>query len=172
MNIVDQRDRVWDRSPDADPRYEPHPKKAIERVGEHRQKRERTKVQTTDDDRAFAAEFIADISEYDAAQHNADKEAERYEAEIAAAKTKGHSVVRASRDKLNGELGEKRKDLDAQLAQKTAETEKRVQGLLQRAFGEMDAMTTGAVIDIVKALAGIEVSDSEVQAALRQRSKE
>ena len=41
------------------------------------------------------------------AQHNADKEAERYEAEIAAAKTKGHSVVRASRDKLNGELGEK-----------------------------------------------------------------
>ncbi len=106
------------------------------------------------------------------AQHNADKEAERYEAEIAAAKTKSHSVVRASRDKLNGELGEKRKDLDAQLAQKTAETEKRVQGLLQRAFGEMDAMTTGAVSDIVKALAGIEVSDSEVQAALRQRSKE
>ena len=80
--------------------------------------------------------------------------------------------IRASREKLDGELGEKRKDLDAQLAQKTAETEKRVQGLLERAFGEMDAMTAGAVSDIVKALAGIEVSDSEVQAALRQRSKE
>ena len=106
------------------------------------------------------------------AQHNADKEAERYEAEIAAAKAKGHGSIRASREKLDGELGEKRKDLDTQLAQKTAETEKRVQGLLERAFGEMDAMTAGAVSDIVKALAGIEVSDSEVQAALRQRSKE
>ncbi|MGA9550398.1 MAG: hypothetical protein WA579_16975 [Rhodomicrobium sp.] len=106
------------------------------------------------------------------AQHNADKEAERYEAEIAAAKAKGHGSIRASRQKLDGEFGEKRKDLDTQLAQKTAETEKRVQGLLERAFGEMDAMTAGAVSDIVKALAGIEVSDSEVQAALRQRSKE
>ena len=85
---------------------------------------------------------------------------------------KATARFRASRQKLDGELGEKRKDLDAQLAQKTAETEKRVQGLLERAFGEMDAMTAGAVSDIVKALAGIEVSDSEVQAALRQRSKE
>jgi len=106
------------------------------------------------------------------AQHNADKEAERYEAEITAAKAKGHGSIRASRQKLDGELGEKRKDLDAQLAQKTAETEKSVQGLLERASGEMNAMTAGAVSDIVKALAGIEVSDSEVQAALRQRSKE
>jgi hypothetical protein len=44
-----------------------------ERAGEHRQKRERTKVQATDDDRAFAAEFIADISKYDAAQHNTNQ---------------------------------------------------------------------------------------------------
>lgn len=106
------------------------------------------------------------------AQHNADKEAERYEAEIAAAKAKGHGRVRASREKLDGELSEKRKDLDDQLAEKTAETEKRVQGLLDRASGEMEAMTAGAVSDIVKELAGIEVSDNEVQAALRQRSKE
>jgi len=106
------------------------------------------------------------------AQHNADKEAERYETEITTAKTKGHGLIRAAREKLDGELGEKRKGLDAQLAQKTAETEKHVQGLLERAFGEMNAMTAGAVSDIVKALAGIEVSDSEVQAALRQRSKE
>jgi len=106
------------------------------------------------------------------AQHNADKEAERYEAEIAAAKAKGHGRVRASRGKLDEQLSEKRKDLDNQLAEKTAETEKRVQGFLERASGEMEAMTAGAVSDIVKELAGIEVSDNEVQAALRQRSKE
>ena len=38
------------------------------------------------------------------AQHNADKEAKRYEAEMAAAKAKGHGTVRASREKLDAEL--------------------------------------------------------------------
>ena len=106
------------------------------------------------------------------AQHDADKEAERYEAEIATAKAKGHGTIRVSREKLNAELNEKRGVLDSQLAEKAAETEKRVQGLLARASGEMEAMTAGVVSDIVKELAGIEVSDNEVQVALRQRSKE
>jgi len=106
------------------------------------------------------------------AQHHADKEAERYEAEISAAKTKGHGTIRTSREKLDAEMNEKRKVLDSQLAEKTAETEKRVQALLERASGEMEAMTAGVVSDIVKELAGVEVSDKEVQAALRQRSKE
>ncbi len=106
------------------------------------------------------------------AQHNADKEAERYEAEITAAKAKGHGMIRASREKLDAELGEKRGALDNQLAEKTAETEKRVQALLERASGQMEAMTSEVVSDIVKELAGVEVSDKEVQAALRQRSKE
>ncbi len=106
------------------------------------------------------------------AQHNSDKEAERYEAQIAAAKTKGHGMIRASREKLDAELGEKRRDLDSQLTEKTAETEKRVQSLLERASGEMEAMTAGVVSDIVKELAGLEVNDNEVKAALRQRSKE
>jgi len=106
------------------------------------------------------------------AQRDADKEAERYEAEIAAAKAKGHSSIRASREKLDAELNEKRGSLDAQLAAKTADTEKRVQGLIQRASGEIEAMTAGVVNDIVKELAGIDVSDEEVHAALRQRSKE
>jgi len=106
------------------------------------------------------------------AQRDADKEAERYEAEIATAKAKGHGSIRASREKLDAELNEKRGSLDAQLAAKTADAEKRVQGLIQRASGEIEAMTAGVVNDIVKELAGIDVSDEEVHAALRQRSKE
>ncbi len=105
------------------------------------------------------------------AQHHADKEAERYEAEIAAAKAKGHGTIRASREKLDAEMGEKRKALDDQLAAKTAETEKSVQGLLERAAGEMESMTANVVSDIVKELAGVEVSDKEVLTALRQSSK-
>lgn len=106
------------------------------------------------------------------AQGDAEKEAERYEAEIAAAKTRGHNTIREAREKLDAELNERRGALDTQLAEKTAETEKRVQALLERASGEMDAITKDVVSDIVKELAGIDVSDSEVQAALRQKSKE
>jgi F-type H+-transporting ATPase subunit b len=106
------------------------------------------------------------------AQRQADEEAARYEAEIAAAKSRGHGTIRASRETLEAEIGEKRKALDSQLAERTAETEKSVQGLLERASGEMEAMTAGVVSDIVKELAGVEVSDNEVQAALRQKAKE
>ncbi|MFZ1106799.1 MAG: hypothetical protein WAN43_00440 [Rhodomicrobium sp.] len=106
------------------------------------------------------------------AQQKADKESERYEAELAAAKAKGQGVIRGSREKLGAELAEKRRALDAQLAEKTAETEKSVQGLIERASGEMEAITASVVSDIVKELAGVEVSDKEVTAALRQTSKE
>ncbi|MGO8953473.1 MAG: hypothetical protein ACLPWS_16685 [Rhodomicrobium sp.] len=106
------------------------------------------------------------------AQAHADQEAERYEAEIAAAKARGQGSIRAAREKLDAELGGKRETLDRQLAAKTAETEKRVQDLLQRAAGEMEAITAGVVSDIVKAFAGVEVSDGEVRTALRQGSKE
>ena len=106
------------------------------------------------------------------AQHRADKEAEHYEAEIATAKGKGHVMIRASREKLDGELNEKRRDLDSQLAAKTAETESRVRGMLERAAGDMEAITAEVVGDIVKELGGVEVSDSEVRTALRQSLKE
>jgi F-type H+-transporting ATPase subunit b len=106
------------------------------------------------------------------AQLEADKEAARYEAEIAGAKGKGHTTIRSSREKLDAELAQKRGELDAQLAEKAAETEKRVQSLLERASGEMEAMTAGVVGDIVKELAGVEVSETEVQAALRRTPKE
>ena len=113
-----------------------------------------------------------DINAARDAQHKADKEADRYEAEIAAAKGKGAGMIRASRQKLDAELAGKRTELDEQLAEKNAETEKRVKALVEKASGDMEAMTAGVVGDIVKELAGIEVSDKDVKAALRQKSKE
>jgi F-type H+-transporting ATPase subunit b len=106
------------------------------------------------------------------AQRQSEMAMEAYEAEIAAARAKGQAVTRAGREKLEGELGEKRGTLDKQLAAKAAETEKRIHGILERASGEMVSMTSGVVSDIVKKLAGVEASEDEVRAALRQISKE
>jgi len=106
------------------------------------------------------------------AQQHADREAERYEAEIAAAKTKGQASIRGHRETLEAELAAKREAFDKELAAKAAETEKSVKKLLERASGEMEAMTAEAVSDIVKEFAGLEVGDGDVRAALRQSSKE
>jgi F-type H+-transporting ATPase subunit b len=106
------------------------------------------------------------------AQRQSETAMERYEAEIAAARAKGQGAVRAAREKLDAELSEKRGVLDRQLAARAAETEKRIGGILEQASGEMEAMTSGVVSDIVKKLAGVEASAEEVRAALRQLSKE
>ena len=59
-----------------------------------------------------------------------------------------------------------------ELLAKAAETDKSVQNLVERASSQMEAMTAGAVSDIVKEFAGLDVSDAEVRAALAQGSKE
>jgi F-type H+-transporting ATPase subunit b len=105
------------------------------------------------------------------AQTLADREAQRYEAEIAAAKAKGQGNIRTAREKLDAEIAGKRETLDRQLLAKAAETEKSVQQLLAKASGQMEAMTAGVVSDIVKEFAGVDASDGEVRAALRQGVK-
>lgn len=121
---------------------------------------------------ARKAKIEGDLQGAREAQTHADREAARYEAEIAAAKAKGQGSIRGAREKLEAELSGKRETLDRQLVAKAAETEKSVQKLLERASGEMEAMTAGVVSDIVKAFAGVDVSDGEVRSALRQSSKE
>jgi F-type H+-transporting ATPase subunit b len=118
------------------------------------------------------AKIEGDLDSARAAQQRADLEAERYEAGIAAAKTKGQAAIRVQREQLAVELAQKREALDSQLSAKAAETDKSVQKLLERASGDMEAMTAGAVSDIMKEFAGLEVSEGEVRTALRQGSKE
>lgn len=105
------------------------------------------------------------------AQTLAEQEAVHYEALITSAKGRGQAGIRASRDKLDAELNSKRGDLDRELAARAAETERRVKALLEKAAGEMEAMTAGVVSDIVKTFGGVEVSDGEVHAALKQGLK-
>jgi len=121
---------------------------------------------------ARKAKIEGDLESARAAQQRADSESERYEAGIAAAKAKGQSSIRTIREKLEAELAQKREAFEGELAAKAAETDQGVHKLLEQAAGQMEAMTAGAVSEIVKEFAGLEVSDSEVRAALRQGSKE
>jgi len=121
---------------------------------------------------ARKAKIEGDLKGAREAQQLADRAAANYDAEVAAAKAKGQASIRAHRGKLETELGAKREEFERQLMEKAAATEKAVQGLIERAAGEMEAMTKDAVAGIVKELADVEVSDDEVRAALRQHVKE
>ena len=114
----------------------------------------------------------ADLDKARDAQRHSEEEMARYEAEIAQAKAKAQARQREAREKLDGELSVKRAALDKDLGVKAAQSEEKVRGLLERASSQMETMTSGVVNDIVKELAGVEVSDDEVRAALRQGLKE
>lgn len=118
------------------------------------------------------AKIEGDLAGAREAQQHADREAERYDAGIAAAKAKGQARIRSQREALEADLAHKREAFDRELMGKAAETEKTVQKFLEQASGQMDAMTAGVVSDIVKEFAGLEVSEGEVRNALRQGSKE
>ncbi len=118
------------------------------------------------------AKIEGDLAGAREAQQLADREAERYEAGIAAAKAKGQTRIRSHRETLEAGLSQKREALDRELVAKAGETEKTVQKFLEQASGQMEAMTAGVVSDIVKEFAGLEVSEGEVRDALRHGSKE
>lgn len=113
-----------------------------------------------------------DLEKAREAQRLAEQESERYEAIISGARAKGQAVLRAEREKLEAEFAEKRGSAEREAAALTAKAEERVRAMLEQASTEMEAMTSEVVNEIVKELAGVEASDAEVRAALRQSLKE
>jgi F-type H+-transporting ATPase subunit b len=106
------------------------------------------------------------------AQRQSEEEMARYEAEIASAKAKAQAAVRAAQEKLNAELASKRSLLEKEAAAKAGQAEEKIHALLERASADMEAITSDVVNGIVKELAGVDVTEAEVRAALRHGSKE
>lgn len=113
-----------------------------------------------------------DLEKARESQRLAEREMECYEAKIAEARAKGQAALRAEREKLEAEFAKKRGSAEREAASLTAKAEERVRALLERASTEMEAMTSDVVNEIVKGLAGVDASDAEVRAALRQALKE
>jgi F-type H+-transporting ATPase subunit b len=105
------------------------------------------------------------------AQQESEKAMQRYEGELEGAKSKGQGILRAHRERLDRELAEKRSDLDRRIGEKNAATETTVQALLDKAKGDMEAITSTVVGDIVKSLSGIDANADEVKNAIRKQVK-
>jgi F-type H+-transporting ATPase subunit b len=106
------------------------------------------------------------------AQRQSEAEMARYEAQIASAKAKAQTSVRAAQEKLDAELATNRSALEKEAAAMIKQAEEKIHGLLERAASEMETITSDVVNDIVKELAGVDVTEAEVRAALRHEAKE
>lgn len=118
------------------------------------------------------SKIALDLEKAREAQKYAEEEMIRYEAEIAAARAKGQAKLRTEREKLEAELAKKRAAVESEAAAMTAKAEERVRAMLERASADMETMASDVVNEIVRQLAGVEVTGDEVRAALRQVRKE
>lgn len=89
-----------------------------------------------------------------------------YEAELAEARGRAHTIAAETRDKLNKELAEERAEVEAGLAKKTAEAEKRIGDMKAKAMAEVDSAAAEAAAEIVTALTGLKPSKAEIDEAI------
>jgi F-type H+-transporting ATPase subunit b len=116
--------------------------------------------------------IASDIESAREAQRRSEQEHTRYDTQLAAAKAEGQQAIRAARDRLAAEQAAERAKADAGAAARISQAEARLQEFRARAKTQLQAMASGAVSDIVKRLAGVEVTGAEVEAALRAKGKE
>jgi len=95
-----------------------------------------------------------------------------HDAEISSARTSAQAMFRASREKLDIDLAEKRNSLDRDIADKLLKAEHEIQIFSQNASTQIGDVAKDLVKDIVYELARIDVSDVEVTRTLQDISKE
>jgi F-type H+-transporting ATPase subunit b len=102
------------------------------------------------------------------ARDAAKAETARYEAEIASAKQRAQARLRTAREKLDAEFASRRQASDAETAARVSAAQARIQDMAVKASGQTETIASEVVAEIVKELAGVEVSPAEVQAAIRK----
>ncbi len=95
-----------------------------------------------------------------------------YEQALAEARGKANGIVKTMRDSLTAEVDRERVKVEAQIAQKLAEAETRIEQTKTRALSSVNEIATETAGAIVKKLIGADVSKDELQKALARRAAE
>jgi F-type H+-transporting ATPase subunit b len=95
-----------------------------------------------------------------------------YEQALAEARGKANGIVKTMRDTLTAEVDRERAKVEAQMAEKLAEAEARIQQTKSKALAGVNAIASETAGAIVKKLIGADVSPDELQKALVRRAAE
>ena len=95
-----------------------------------------------------------------------------YEQALAEARAKSNAMAKSMRDKLTAEVDKERAKVDAAIAAKLSEAERRIADTKGKALGSVGDIAGDVAGAIVARLIGKEVSKDEVKKALVQRAAE
>ena len=95
-----------------------------------------------------------------------------YEQALAEARAKSNAMAKSMRDKLTAEVDKERAKVDAAIAAKLADAERRIADTKTKALGSVGDIAGDVAGAIVARLIGKEVSKDEVKKALVQRAAE
>ena len=107
-----------------------------------------------------------DLDEASRLRDESDAAVAAYEQELAEAKSRAHVIAQEARDQAKAEMDANRADVEAGLAEKVAEAEKRIAGIRDSAMGEVGAIAEETTSAIMGQLFGGKLTKAEVAKAV------
>jgi len=121
---------------------------------------------------ARADRIAKDLAEADRLRRQTEEAIAAYEQTLAEAKQKAHAIIDEGRAKLKAESAAERALLDAELAERGAEAEKRINAAKTSAMRDVNEVAADVAADIVRKLIGIAPSRPEIDKAVAAARKD
>ncbi len=112
-----------------------------------------------------------DLDRAQSMKEDVDKAIASYEAALADAKSKAHTIAQETRDKLGAEIEAERVRVDKEIAGKVADAEKSINAMKTKAMGEVSKIASDLASEIVGDLTGTKVTAASVSKAVASAAK-
>ena len=121
---------------------------------------------------ARADRIAKDLAEADKLRRQTEEAIAAYEQTLAEAKQKAHAIIDEGRAKLKEESAAERAKLDAELAERGAEAEKRIEAAKASAMRDVNEVAADVAAAIVRQLIGIAPAKAEIDKAVAAARKD
>jgi F-type H+-transporting ATPase subunit b len=111
--------------------------------------------------------LTGDLEQARAAQDLSQQAAAAYDAALADARAKAVAAIKAARERLDRELDAERARKEGQMSDRMASAERDIEQARERALVNVSAIAAETAGDIVRRVAGLDVSPDEVAEMLR-----
>lgn len=108
-----------------------------------------------------------DLDQAEAMKGDAKETEEAYEKALVDARAEASDVLQTAREKMQGELGEKRAASDATIAARVSEAEIKIDEAKTAAMAELEDMSVEACNAVIEKLTGEGLAEGDVRAAVK-----
>lgn len=110
--------------------------------------------------------IATDLAEAERLKGETDEAIAAYEQALAEARERASTIARTTRESVASDIDAKRHAAEAELAEKLAEADKRIDATKTKAMAEVSGAASDATIAAVQAIAGIKITKAEADKAV------